>query len=66
MRGSRIAVSIHISIPDCSGLRPSEEIALLVKDFDPVRRAVTVNKARVAGIDKDSTKTGEASSARVP
>jgi hypothetical protein len=42
------------------GLRPSEEIALLVKDFDPVRRAVTVNKARVAGIDKDSTKTGEA------
>ena len=43
-----------------SGLRPSEEIALLVQDFDPVRRAVTVNKARVAGIDKNTTKTGEA------
>jgi integrase len=43
-----------------SGLRPSEEIALRVQDFDPARRAVTVNKARVAGIDKDSTKTGEA------
>jgi integrase len=43
-----------------SGLRPSEEIALGVNDFDPARRAVTVNKARVAGIDKDSTKTGEA------
>lgn len=43
-----------------TGLRPSEEIALLVEDFDPARKAVTVNKARVAGIDKDSTKTGEA------
>ena len=41
-----------------SGLRPSEEIALVVQDFDPVRRAVTVSKARVAGIDEDSTKTG--------
>jgi integrase len=36
-----------------SGLRPSEEIALLVKDFDAVRRTVTVTKARVAGLDED-------------
>ena len=41
-----------------TGLRPSEQIALLVTDFDPVKRRLTINKARVAGIDKDSTKTG--------
>jgi len=43
-----------------TGLRPSEQIALLVTDFDPVKKTLTINKARVAGIDKDSTKTGEA------
>jgi len=43
-----------------SGLRPSEEIALLVSDFDPVRRLLAVTKARVAGCDRDITKTGEA------
>lgn len=41
-----------------TGLRPSEEIALTVADFDAAQRTLTVNKARVAGIDKDSTKTG--------
>jgi integrase len=38
-----------------TGLRPSEEIALLISDYDVVR----VCKARVAGIDKNCTKTGE-------
>ena len=42
-----------------TGLRPSEQIALLVSDFDAPRGAVSVTKARVAGCDKDSTKTGE-------
>jgi integrase len=42
-----------------TGLRPSEQIALLVNDFDPVEETLTINKARVAGVDKDSTKTGE-------
>jgi integrase len=42
-----------------TGLRRSEQIALVVGDFDPNRRTLTINKARVAGIDKDSTKTGE-------
>ncbi|HEY1890217.1 MAG TPA: DUF3596 domain-containing protein [Steroidobacteraceae bacterium] len=42
-----------------TGLRPSEQIALLVADFDPVHGTLRVSKARVAGIDKDSTKTGE-------
>src|SRR5690348_5720278 len=43
-----------------AGLRPSEQIALLVTDFDPEKTTLTIDKARVAGIDKDSTKTGEA------
>jgi integrase len=42
-----------------TGMRPSEQIALLVADFDPARGTLNVTKARVAGIDKDSTKTGE-------
>ena len=42
-----------------TGLRPSEQIALLVADFDTARGTLSVTKARVAGIDKDSTKTGE-------
>jgi len=40
-------------------LRPSEQIALLVSDFDPTHGTLEVNKACVGGIDKDSTKTGE-------
>src|SRR5581483_10493751 len=43
-----------------TGLRPSEQIALLVTDFDSVKKTLTINKARVAGVYKDSTKTGEA------
>ncbi len=42
-----------------TGMRPSEQIALLVADFDTARGTLSVTKARVAGIDKDSTKTGE-------
>jgi hypothetical protein len=42
-----------------TGLRPSEQIALLVTDFDAARGTLTINKARVAGIDKNSTKTGD-------
>lgn len=41
------------------GLRPSEEIALLVDDYDAARGTLEVTKARVAGVDKDSTKTGD-------
>jgi len=40
-----------------TGLRPSEEIALTTRDFDPVRGTLRVNKARVRGIDRNCTKT---------
>ncbi|HEY0683003.1 MAG TPA: DUF3596 domain-containing protein [Steroidobacter sp.] len=42
-----------------TGLRPSEEIALLTSDYDAVNGTLRVSKARVAGIDKNCTKTGE-------
>lgn len=42
-----------------TGLRPSEQVALKLSDFDSTHGALTINKARVGGIDKDSTKTGE-------
>lgn len=42
-----------------TGLRPSEQIALSVTDFDPTQRTLRITKARVAGMDKDATKTGE-------
>ena len=42
-----------------TGLRPSEQVALVVSDFDPIHGTLTVSKARVGGVDKDSTKTGE-------
>jgi hypothetical protein len=42
-----------------TGLRPSEQIALLVTDVDPTKRTLTINKSRVAGIDRNSTKMGE-------
>jgi integrase len=42
-----------------TGLRPSEQIALLVSDLDLVNGVVSVNKARVAGIDRCQTKTGD-------
>jgi integrase len=42
-----------------TGMRPSEEIALVLSDLDLVNGTVSVNKARVAGIDRCQTKTGE-------
>jgi integrase len=41
-----------------TGLRPSEEIALVLSDLDLVNGIVSVNKARVAGVDRCQTKTG--------
>jgi integrase len=40
-------------------LRPSEEIALLVSDFDARRGTLRVAKACVDGRDKDATKNGD-------
>lgn len=42
-----------------TGLRPSEQVALVLADFDATRGTLKINKARVGGIDNDSTKTGE-------
>jgi integrase len=42
-----------------TGLRPSEEIALVLSDIDLEQGVVSINKACVAGIDRDCTKTGE-------
>jgi integrase len=42
-----------------TGLRPSEEIALLATDYDAVKGVLNITKARVCGIDQDVTKTGE-------
>jgi integrase len=42
-----------------TGLRPSEQIALLVSDCDLVQAKISVSKARVDGRDKDRTKTSE-------
>lgn len=42
-----------------TGLRPSEQIALAITDYDRERGILSVSKARVGGVDKDCTKTGE-------
>ena len=42
-----------------TGLRPSEQIALVLSDLDLVNGTVSINKARVSGVDRDHTKTGE-------
>jgi integrase len=42
-----------------TGLRPSEEIALLVSDCDLERGTIAITKARVMAHDKDRTKTSE-------
>jgi integrase len=42
-----------------TGLRPSEQIALAVSDFHAGRGTLSVTKARVDGIDKNTTKTRE-------
>jgi integrase len=40
-------------------LRPSEEIALVLSDLDLVSGLISVNKARVSGVDRCKTKTGD-------
>lgn len=42
-----------------TGLRPSEQVALRVSDFDPVHGTLSISKACVGGITRDCTKTGE-------
>jgi integrase len=42
-----------------TGMRPSEQIALVHSDIDIEDGVVSVNKACVAGVDRDCTKTGE-------
>ncbi len=42
-----------------TGMRPSEQIALVLSDVDLANGIVSVNKARVAGVDRWQTKTGE-------
>jgi integrase len=42
-----------------TGLRPSEQIALLISDYGAARGTLAVTKARVDGVDKDSTKTAD-------
>jgi integrase len=42
-----------------TGLRPSEELALLATDFDPDKGVLSVTKARVLRRDRDRTKTQE-------
>jgi integrase len=42
-----------------TGLRPSEEIALRVSDFEEAHGILSVTKARVYGVDKNTTKTHE-------
>lgn len=42
-----------------TGLRPSEEIALTLSDVDFVHGTISINKARVAGVDRSFTKTGD-------
>lgn len=43
------------SLPECD----PRNIALALSDLDLVHGAVSVNKSRVAGIDRDQTKTGD-------
>ncbi|MEJ1962966.1 MAG: tyrosine-type recombinase/integrase [Gammaproteobacteria bacterium] len=42
-----------------TGLRPSEQIALVVSDYDAANGVLSITKARVAGVDRDRTKIDE-------
>jgi integrase len=42
-----------------TGLRPSEQIALVVGDYDRINGVLSITKARVDGIERGVTKTGE-------
>jgi integrase len=41
-----------------TGLRPSEQIALVLTDIDIENGVISINKARVFGVDRCRTKTG--------
>jgi integrase len=42
-----------------TGLRPSEQIALVLSDLDLVNGIISANKARVAGVERFQSETGE-------
>jgi integrase len=42
-----------------TGLRPSEEIALVLDDLDLAHGVASIHRARVAGVERNCTKTGE-------
>ncbi len=42
-----------------TGLRPSEHISLVVSDYDRTSGVLSITKARVQGIQREVTKTGE-------
>ena len=42
-----------------TGFRPSEQIALVVSDYDRANGVLSITKARVHGIQREVTKTGE-------
>jgi len=42
-----------------TGLRPSEQIALVLTDLDLENGIISINKARVSGVDRCKTKTAE-------
>lgn len=42
-----------------TGQRPSEQMALVLTDYDPTHGLLSITKARVGGTDRDRTKTGE-------
>jgi len=41
-----------------TGLRPSEQIAVVLTDIDLENGIISINKARVSGVDRCKTKTG--------
>jgi integrase len=52
-------MSYRAAINLAGQLRPSEEIALTIRDFDEAHGTLSVTKARVLGMDKDTTKARE-------
>jgi integrase len=42
-----------------TGLRPSEQIDFVLSDIDLAQGIISVNKARVSGVDRDKTKNSE-------
>jgi integrase len=42
-----------------TGLRPSEQIALVMADIDVEHGVINISKARVSGVDRCKTKTGD-------